>query len=117
MVGYNEIRDLFAQHGKPEKVFVQRVKKEDRRWRFGFVRFESVACVEMAIKFLDGLKVGGTFLVVKKARFPFLGVPYVAPAEMEVGSQLRGKMLGGRDFREGKLRGRFKVLFLEGCSV
>lgn len=46
-------------------------RRRDNSGVLGFVKFASLACVEMAIKFLDGLKVGDAFLAVKCARFPF----------------------------------------------
>lgn len=36
-------------------------------------RFSSSACVEMVIKLLDGVKVGGASLAVKTERVPHLG--------------------------------------------
>lgn len=37
-----------------------------------------MVCTEMKIKFLDGFKVGGSFLAVKRVRFPFPYVPGAA---------------------------------------
>lgn len=82
-VGYQQFKALFSQHGKPEKVFVQRERKKGRRFRFGFVRFLTKSCADMAIKVLDGVRVGGAFLSVAVARFPSVGVSAISK---EVGS-------------------------------
>ncbi|XP_057454867.1 glycine-rich RNA-binding protein 3, mitochondrial-like [Lotus japonicus] len=63
-VSYHQIRGLFAQFGRLVNVFVQRKKKLGRRFRFGFVRFTSWKVVAVAIKSLDGVRLGGASLSV-----------------------------------------------------
>lgn len=60
---------MFSQYGKLVKVYVQQERKKGRRFRFGFVRFLARSCVNMAIKLLDGVRMGGASLSVVVARF------------------------------------------------
>ena len=38
---YRQFRGLFAQHGRLQNVFLQMLRKQGRKFRFGFVRFFS----------------------------------------------------------------------------
>lgn len=73
LVGYLQIRELFAQIGRVSKVFVQRSHKVGRNFRFGFVHFMSKAHAEEAITRLNGTKLGGIHLSVTVARYPVSG--------------------------------------------
>lgn len=101
-MGFNKIRDLFLQNGKPEKVFDQRSKK-GRRWRFGLVRFASLACDEMAVKFLDRFKGGWCYFGSEAGEIPLLGRSRHGSCGLIAGSRFWGKRSGGDlGFREGK---------------
>lgn len=58
-VGYYQVKDLFAKHGKLASIFVQRLKNQGRVSRFGFARFVSKEHASTTIKFLHGVKLGG----------------------------------------------------------
>src|ERR1044072_9826056 len=68
MVDYHRVRNLFAEHGKLRNVFVQRVRKLGRKFRFGFVRFFSRKDASKAISALNGTKFGGAVLRIWWAR-------------------------------------------------
>lgn len=55
-----------------------------------------MAYAEMAIKFLDGIKVGGASLAVKWAKFPFSGGSGSGSLKASPATRLRGFFLQGR---------------------
>lgn len=65
---------IFATAGVLRSVFVQIHRKEGRRFRFGFIRYNSNAEAENAIRRFNGLKLEGAYLVVKKGKYPTIGV-------------------------------------------
>lgn len=69
-VSYHQIRELFCQHGRLSRVFVERQRKPWRKLRFGFIKFNERSSTMAAMDALDGLKIGGAFLSVKLAKFP-----------------------------------------------
>ena len=70
MVDYHRVRNLFAQHGRLRNVFVQRSRKQGRRFRFGFVRFFSRKDASLALAALNGFKLGSAVLRIGWARNP-----------------------------------------------
>src|ERR1044072_274741 len=68
MVDYHRVLDLFAQHGSLRNVFVQRLRKQGRKFRFGFVRFFSRKDASLALSALNGFKLGGAVLRIGWAR-------------------------------------------------
>src|ERR1044072_9188329 len=74
MVDYHRVRSLFGQHGPLRNVFVQRLRKQGRKFRFGFVRFFSRKDASMALSALNGFKLGGAVLRVGWARYTTRGV-------------------------------------------
>ena len=71
---YHRIRSLFAQHGPLRNVFVQRLRKQGRKFRFGFVRFFSRKDASLALSALNGFKIGGAVLRIGWARITTRGV-------------------------------------------
>src|ERR1044072_5454492 len=74
MVDYHRVRNLFAQHGRLRNVFVQRSRKQGRKFRFGFVRFFSRKDASLALAALNGFKLGSALLRIGWARNPTRGV-------------------------------------------
>ena len=70
MVGYKQIRELFAQYGDLVNVFVQRLRKEGRRFRFGFVRYALEEHALQAISCVNGRNLGSAWLSVSVAKPP-----------------------------------------------
>src|ERR1044072_1656121 len=68
MVDYHRVRNLFAEHRKLRNVFVQRVRKLGRKFRFGFVRFFSRKDACKAVSVLNGTKLGGAVLRIRWAQ-------------------------------------------------
>lgn len=93
-------RELFAQHGKLENLFMQWKRKVRRRFHFGFVRFLSLTHALTAIKILDGIMVGGVTLFMALTRF----------SGSDVRVSLNKTFLGRRRWVLHKVRGRFLLI-------
>lgn len=64
-----KLRAIFGKAWRLHDVFIQQKKKYQRRFRFGFVRFNSNDEAWKAIRMFYGLRLEGNYLVVQKARF------------------------------------------------
>lgn len=102
LVGYSQIKDLFSQIGRVSKVFVQRFRKVGRKYRFGFVHFQSTGLAEAAMARLNGTKVGGTHLSVTEARFPLRRGSSSQVHNLEVLPSTQRKMSSGLQNRVDK---------------
>lgn len=67
---YEQIKQAFSRVGKIASVFVQRRKKWNRKFKFGFVRYEAKESLGIAIQKLNGMSMNGIPMSVTKARFP-----------------------------------------------
>ncbi len=64
----DELRELFAAHGKVASANVVRDRESGRSKGFGFVEFEDVEEGKAAEKALNGTEVGGRTISVAEAR-------------------------------------------------
>ncbi|XP_057445855.1 uncharacterized protein LOC130737999 [Lotus japonicus] len=64
---------IFVKAGCLRSVYVQNRKRVGRHLRFGFLRYNSDAEAECAIRKFNGLKLEGAFLTVKKAKYQAYG--------------------------------------------
>lgn len=67
---YQQIKYLFALFGRITSVFLQRKRKEGRRWHFAFVWMMSRRGAMEALSKLDGARLNGSFITVSVAKFP-----------------------------------------------
>lgn len=62
-----KLRSIFGRAGRVRDVFVQFKQKLQRRFRYGFVRFQNDEEASKAIRMFDGMRLDGNYLVVKRA--------------------------------------------------
>ncbi|XP_057429123.1 uncharacterized protein LOC130722418 [Lotus japonicus] len=62
-----KLKTIFGKAGRVKDVFIQFKRKFQRRFRYGFVRFQNDEEAWRAIRTLNGLRIDGNYLVVKRA--------------------------------------------------
>src|ERR1044072_2616352 len=67
---YNQLKSLFKCFESVARIFVQKEKKANRRWKFGFVRFKAKAEALKAMKTLQGRRLNGNVITISRARYP-----------------------------------------------
>ncbi|XP_057442206.1 serine/arginine-rich splicing factor SC35-like [Lotus japonicus] len=66
---YQGLKDLGLRYGRVLGVFIQRVQRQGRKARFGFVRFKYKIDADTAVQELHGALVDNSILVVNREKY------------------------------------------------
>ena len=69
-ISYRKARKFFDRLEGIKGIFIQRNKKYERRFKFGFLRFGEYEKAYNAIRKLNGVRFHGAFLSLKMAKYP-----------------------------------------------